>query len=99
MEINKTQLETILYNKYPLIPGYMYKEIIDYVIYHLPLGEFLKCLIHHDIIGMGKNAKDENRKFSVHVQYVEFFTNDVPESCRWNMEKYQNWLMMKKQGE
>jgi hypothetical protein len=89
-ELTSKLMKKALYDKYPLIPSYMYEGIINYVVHHIKPGHFLSAVIQNDLKEAVASTDNENQEAI--VSYVKFFYNDTPGDCWGSKQNYNEWL-------
>jgi len=73
-----------------LVPPGMRETVLDYVLYGIPPGHFLRAVITNDLREAVGRADHDNR--SRLVDYVVFFTNYTPSKCWGSVDRYNDWV-------
>lgn len=71
------------------IPRHMLDGVKNYVLYGVPLGDFLYALMCNDFMEMCQKADDINR--TLFWEYAMLLYNAVPTNCRGNKEMVFQW--------
>ncbi len=89
-EIKKLQFLMQEYQTHGLrIPQHMLYPLTQYLVYHAPVGDFLKAVLCNDLTEASMRADDMN----IHAlsAYVGFLHNHIDGAVWGSLERYGKW--------
>lgn len=72
------------------IPPQTLEHIRQYVEYHRPSGDFLRCLFSNNLVSTFYHADLDNTRCIADI--VTYLWNYVPGNCWGSQEKYDAWI-------
>lgn len=84
-----------LYNDFRAarLPHYMFEGVSNYLLKHMPAGDFLMAVFRNDLSAAVAHADAENQRQL--VKWVEFLWGHVPAMAWGSSEKVIDWLQAK----